>query len=152
VDVAKAIRNTLKQPLVWLSVLGFIIVLSGLSIPPVIASGLELLGQSAAGVALFSAGIILASFNLVVDRWVLSVSIIKNIVQPALALGTLLALGYTNPLFGEAVVTTSLPIFVLVAILALQYRTAETEATSALLISTVGSLVTTGAFIALANR
>jgi malonate transporter len=108
-----------------------------------------LLGQSAAGVALFSAGIILASFNVVVDRWVLSMTAIKNIVQPALVWAALLALGYSNPLLSEAVVTTSLPVFVLVAMLALQYHTAETESASALLVSIVGSLLTTGIFIAL---
>jgi malonate transporter len=149
VNVTSTIVGTLKQPLVWLPMLGFIIVLIGISLPPLFTNALELLGQSAAGVALFSAGIILASFKLVVDRWVLSVTAIKNIVQPALVWAALLALGYSNPLLSEAVVTTSLPVFVLVAMLALQYHTAETEATSALLISTVGSLVTTGVFIAL---
>ena len=149
VDVLSTIVGTLKQPLVWLPVIGFVIVLSGLSIPPLFTSALDLLGQSAAGVALFSAGIILASFDVVVDRWVLSITAIKNIVQPALVWAALLALGYSNPLLSEAVVTTSLPVFVLVAMLALQYHTAETEATSALLVSIVGSLVTTGVFIAL---
>lgn len=149
VDILSTILGTLKQPLVWLPVIGFILVLSGLSIPPLFTSALELLGQSAAGVALFSAGIILASFEVVVDRWVLSMTAIKNILQPALVWAALLALGYSNPLLSEAVVTTSLPVFVLVAMLALQYHTAETEATSALLVSIVGSLVTTGVFIAL---
>jgi predicted permease len=149
VSVASTVVGTLKQPLVWLPVLGFIIVLIGISPPPLITNALELLGQSAGGVALFSAGIILASFNLVVDRFVLSVTAIKNIVQPGLVFAALTVLGYTNPLLGEATVTTSLPVFVLVAMLALQYQIAEKEATSALLISTVGSLITTGAFIAL---
>jgi malonate transporter and related proteins len=61
------------------------------------------------------------------------------------------ARGKAGPDHREAVVTTSLPVFVLVAMLALQYKIAETEATSALLISTVGSLITTGAFIALTS-
>ncbi len=149
VDITSTIVGTLKQPLVWLPMIGFIIVLSGLSIPPLFTNSLEVLGQSAAGVALFSAGIILASFDVIVDRWVLSMTAIKNLVQPALVWAALLGLGYSNPLLSEAVVTTSLPVFVLVAMLALQYHTAETEATSALLVSTVGSLITTGVFIAL---
>jgi predicted permease len=49
----------------------------------------------------------------------------------------------------EAVVTTSLPIWVLVVMLAVQYQTAETESASAFLMSTVGSMITTGASIAL---
>jgi malonate transporter len=117
--------------------------------PPMLSSALELLGQAAAGVALFAAGILLASFKVTVSRFVLSVTGIKNIVQPALVWAALLALGYTGPLVGEAVVTTSLPVWVLVVMLAVQYETAETETASTFLISTVGSIITTGAFIVL---
>jgi malonate transporter len=61
----------------------------------------------------------------------------------------LLALGYANPLLSEAVITTALPILVLTAILGVQYRIAEEEAASALLLSLATSLVTLGAYIAL---
>jgi malonate transporter len=149
VNVAKTVLDTAKQPLVWLPALAFIIVISGLSMPPMLSSALELLGQAAAGVALFAAGILLASFKVTVSRFVLSVTGIKNIVQPALVWAALLALGYTGPLVGEAVVTTSLLVWVLVVMLAVQYETAETETASTFLISTVGSIITTGAFIVL---
>ena len=149
IDIAAKILDALKQPVVWLPVVGFLIVLSGRSLPPLLTGALELLGQSAAGVALFSAGVVLASVSLRIDRFVLSLAAIKNVVQPALVWVSLLALGYANPLLSEAVVTTSLPVFVLVVMLALQYQVAETEASSVLLVSMAGSLFTTALFIAL---
>jgi len=53
--------------------------------------------------------------------------LLKNIAQPVLVWGGLLLLGYQNPLLGEAVVTTALPILVAVAMLAVQYQVAEGE-------------------------
>lgn len=149
VDVAGKIADALRQPVVWLPVAGFVIVLSGFSVPPLLAHALELLGQTAAGVALFAAGLVIAAHTVVVNRAVLALTFVKNVVQPALVWLSLLWLGYGNPLLGEAVVTAALPMLVLVALLAVQYQVAETEAASALFVSMIASVVTLGAFIAL---
>jgi hypothetical protein len=61
----------------------------------------------------------------------------------------MLWLGYGNPLLGEAVVTSALPPITLIVMLAVQYRVAIPETASALLFSTVGSLLTISAFMAL---
>jgi malonate transporter len=152
VDVVGKIVESLKQPVVWLPLLGSVIVIVGIPVPSLIANSLALLGQSASGVALFAAGVILAVHKVIVNGPVLFLVFVKNILQPALVWASLILLGYANPLLGEAVVTAALPMLVLIVMLAVQYQVAETETASALFISTIASLLTTGGFIALTSR
>jgi malonate transporter len=51
------------------------------------------------------------------------------------------------PLLGEAVVTSALPPVTLVVPLAVQYRVAIPQTASAMLFSTLGSLITMSVFI-----
>jgi malonate transporter len=146
-DVTERILDSLKQPVVWLPLLGFVIVLLNVPIPKAFADSLDLLGQASAGVALFTSGIILAGYQVIVNGPVLFVVIVKNIVQPALVLGVMLWLGYGNPRLGQAVLTSALPSVVLCVMFAVQYQVGAREAASALFISTVGSMLTMSVFI-----
>jgi hypothetical protein len=56
--------------------------------------------------------------------------------------------GYTNPILGQAVLTTALPSVALIVMLSVQYRVAAREAASALFLSTMISFLTMSAFIA----
>jgi len=147
--ITDKIGAALTQPIVWLPLLGVMLVLTRLSLPTVLIDALTLLGQSASGVALFAAGIILAVHHVQVTRGAAVLTVIKNIAQPALVWVSLYVLGYRNPLLGEAVVTTALPILVMVAMLAVQYQVAEAEAASTLFIGMGSSLLTVAGFIAL---
>jgi malonate transporter and related proteins len=147
--VAGKIVAALTQPIVWLPLLGVILVLSGRSLPTLLIDALTLLGQSASGVALFAAGIILAVHHVRVTGQAAALAFLKNIAEPALVWVSLFVLGYRNPLLGEAVVTTALPILVTVAMLAVQYQVAEAEAASTLFIGMGSSLITVAGFIAL---
>src|SRR5215216_1754726 len=80
---------------------------------------------------------------------VATLALIKNIAEPGLVWVSLYALGYRNPLLGEAVVTTALPLVVLETMLAVQYQVAEADAASTLFIGMASSLVTVAGFIAL---
>jgi malonate transporter and related proteins len=144
--------EAIKQPVVWLPLLGFVTLLLGVAVPKLIADSLQLLGNAASGVALFSAGIILAGYAVTISGRVLFLVFVKNILQPALVWGGLLLLGYTNPLRGEAVVTAALPMIVLLVMLSVQYRVGQKEAASALFMSIIASLVTTSFFIVLTSR
>ncbi|MBV8296262.1 MAG: AEC family transporter, partial [Acidimicrobiia bacterium] len=147
-DVLAKIVAGLKEPVVWFPLLGFTLVLMGIRVPALIAGSLALLGHAAAGVALFTVGIILASYQVKVNRFVLSLVSVKNIVQPALIWLGLLVVGCTTPLLGEAVMTAALPMITLVPILAARYQLAETEAASAMFLSFAASVLTLGLFIA----
>ena len=143
------IAETVKEPIVWAPVLAFAIVLSGARIPQLIVHSLSMLGHASGGVALFASGIVLASGTIKVNWYVLFFVFLKNIVQPALVLGTLRWLGYGNPIVSAAVLTTAMPAMPIVIMLAVQYRVAEAEATSAVFLSVICSVITMGVFIAL---
>ena len=147
IDVLGKITHSLKQPVVWLPFLGFVLVLADVHLPTVVEGSLSLMGHASAGVALFTAGIILAGYKIMVNRPVLILVFIKNVVQPGLVCAGMLALGYSDPLLGQTVVTTALPAVTLVVMLAVQFRVAIPEAASALLISTFGSIFTMSAYI-----
>lgn len=147
VDVMGKVLESLRKPIVWLPCFGFVLVMLDMELPSIVNESLSLLGHSSSGVALFTAGIILAGYKIVFRAPVLILVGIKNIVQPAIVCLGMIALGYTNPLLSQTVVTTALPAVTVVVMLAVQYRIAIPEAASALLISTFGSLITMSVFI-----
>jgi len=147
--LAAKLAETVKEPIVWVPALAFVIVLSGAGIPQLIVHSLSMLGHAAGGVALFASGIVLASGTIKVNWYVLFLVFLKNIVQPAMVLGGLRWLGYGNPIVSKAVLTTAIPAMPMVIMLAVQYRTLEAEVASAVFLSVIGSVITMGAFIAL---
>ena len=146
--LAAKLAETVKEPIVWVPVLAFVIVLSGARIPQLIVHSLSVLGCASGGVALFASGIVLASGTIKVNWYVLFFVFLKNIMQPALVLGGLRWMGYGNPIVSEAVLTTAIPAMPIVIMLAVQYRVAEAEATSAVFLSVICSVITMGVFIA----
>lgn len=146
-DIRGKILSALKQPVVWLPFSGFVLMIFDVETPKVFDDSLALLGDASAGVALFTAGIILAGYKIIVNVTVMSLLFVKNVVQPGLVCAGMLWLGYGDPLLGEAVVTSALPPVTLVVMLAVQFRVAIPETASALMFSTLGSLLTMSAFI-----
>jgi malonate transporter and related proteins len=149
--LASTLAATAKQPIVWAPLAAFMAVLIGIHTPPLLVHSLSLLGQAAGGVALFASGIILASSSIKVSKSVLAWVALKNIVQPALVLVTLRSLAYRNPTLSEAVLTTAVPMMPIAIMLATQYHVAQSETASAVFVSTVGSLITMGIFIAMTS-
>jgi len=64
---AKKLVETVKEPIVWAPVLGFVLVLCDVRIPSIFGHGLSLLGQASGGVALFASGIMLAAYKIKID-------------------------------------------------------------------------------------
>ena len=57
-NIGEKILQSLKQPVVWLPFLGFVLVALNVDLPGFLDNSLSLLGQASAGVALFTSGII----------------------------------------------------------------------------------------------
>lgn len=148
-SVTDTLLHALAKPIVWLPLIGIACVLLGVTFPASVVNALDLLGQSATGVALFSAGIVISAYKLEISRPVIIIAALKNVGQPALLFALLLALGYTNPALGEAVVAVALPTLVSIALLGVQYGVAQSQAASTLFLSLVTSLLTLGVFIAI---
>ena len=150
--LASMLFKTVKQPMVWAPVIAFAIVLGGIRIPSLLVHSLTLLGQAAGGVALFASGIILASKRLAISRAVVTLVALKNIVPPALVFVALRLLAYHNPIVSQAVLTTAIPMMPIVIMFAMEYRVAQAEAAAEVFLSSVSSVITMGAFIALTSQ
>ena len=145
------LSETIKEPIVWAPVLGFVVVLAGLRIPQIFVHSLSMLGQASGGVALFASGIVLAGAPIKVNGRVLSAVFLKIILQPALVLLAMRWLGYRNPIVNEAVLTTAIPCMPILIMFAVKYHVAEAEAASAVLLSVIGSVITMGIFLLLTS-
>jgi malonate transporter and related proteins len=148
---AEKLLETVKESIVWPPVLGFVLVLWNIRIPPIFDHGLSLLGQASGGVALFASGIMLAAYKIKIDWSVMLLVLSKNIAQPSLVLGGLLWLGYGAPVVPEAVLTTAIPVVPITITLAVQYHVSEARGSSALFLSVIGSIFTLRSFIALTH-
>jgi malonate transporter len=94
---------------------------------------LNLIGQTASGVALFVAGLMLAAHTVKLNRVVSINAALKSVGQPALMLAVMLLFGLTNSLGAEAVAIAALPSATIAVILAGRYKVFESEAGSTLI-------------------
>lgn len=141
------VLSAIKEPVVWMPVLGLIFLLLRVSFPTSIISSLNLLGKATGGVALFASGIILFSYKVTFNKTV-SISVLaKNILLPLLMLGILHVFNFTPEIIKESVITLSIPTASIGVILAIQYKSDEQDISSILFFSTMLSLVTMGLFM-----
>jgi malonate transporter and related proteins len=150
--VGRSLVGSVKQPVVWLPIAGAVLALSGVHVPQVLDLSFDLIGKSAAGVALFTLGLMLYGQRLHVDLDIALNALLKNIGQPAAMLGLTLLLGIHGPLAKELFLTGAIPTATAASMLALRYRTYADEAAASTLVSTVGSVVTITLAIVIAEH
>jgi predicted permease len=150
--IGRSLVDSVKQPVVWLPIAGAVLALSGVHVPQVLDLSFDLIGKSAAGVALFTLGLMLYGQRLHIDFDIALNALLKNIGQPAAMLGLTLLLGIHGPLAKELFLTGAIPTATAASMLALRYRTYADEAAASTLISTVGSIVTITLAIVLAEQ
>lgn len=143
-----------QTPLVWASCLGFIVVLIGLPIPPVVNASLDLIGKATAGVAVFICGLTLAGYKIVLDGEVWLNFVLKNVALPGLFLlfALLMGLNVHSGIFGEGALLIALPTAPLVVLLAQEYDQYQAHASATLGLTTVGMIVTITALIMILPR
>jgi malonate transporter and related proteins len=133
--IIQALGRTGKAPYVLAPLVGLVIVLLGISVPPLIISMLTPIGHAASGVALFVAGLMLAAHKVKLNRVVSINTMLKSLGEPSVMLAFVLMFGLTNLLTAEAVVTVALPAATIATILAGRYKVYESEAASNLILT-----------------
>ena len=123
-------------------------VLAGFTAPPALDNSLNLLGQAAGGVGLFTAGIVLQAQRFSLSPASMISAVGKNILTPLAALGIAYLLGQGAVAGHQIAVTASIFTAPILVTLAVEYGVAEREMSCALLYSALTSVLTTGAFIA----
>ncbi len=145
------VLHALKEPVVWLPLAGFLLVMFGFHAAKPMRDSLALLGSVTGGVALFSSGIILIAqkvrFSLPIAVNVLA----KNFAFPALiGLGMVLA-GAAPEIRSVSLIALAIPTGATVIILAVHYRLVEQEMASTMFLSTLLSVFSMAGFIWLAG-
>jgi malonate transporter and related proteins len=143
------VRSAVKAPVVWAPVLALVLVLAGVQLPDVLVNAMKLLGSATTGVALFATGIVLFAQRITVSRFVVGTVAARNVVAPALLWVIFAAIGMAHTDLRLEVLANALPAPAAAVIFAVQYRQGQREMASVVLFSSVGSLLTLAAFIAL---
>jgi len=143
------VRSAVTAPVVWAPVLALVLVLAGVPLPEVLVNAMKLLGSATTGVALFATGIVLFAQRITVSRFVVGTVAARNVVAPALLWVILAAIGMAHTDLRLEVLANALPAPAAAVIFAVQYRQGQREMASVVLFSSVGSLLTLAAFIAL---
>jgi predicted permease len=144
--------SAVKQPVVWLPVAGFILALCGVKLPDVLSSSFGLIGQTAAGVALFALGLMLYGQKFTLDAQIATNVFLKNVGQVVLMLLLVLALGIKSDAGKELVLTGAIPSATAVSMFAVKYGVYTERTSASTLISTVLSVVTISLTIAFVTR
>jgi malonate transporter and related proteins len=148
-SLSEHVRSAVTQPVVWAPVLALVLVLAGVGLPRVLVNATKLLGASTTGVALFASGIVLFAQRIAVTRFVVGAVAARNVGVPALLWASLAAIGISHTDLRLAVLANALPAPVAAVIFAVKYRQGQRKMASIVLFSSIGSLLTLAAFIAL---
>lgn len=150
-EVKGDIVSALKEPVVWAPVLGLLLALSEIDLPASVDRGLDLLGTTTGGVALFASGVVLYAQKVLFNRTIGALVVARNLVVPAALWAVLLMVGMDRQALHESVVTVAIPTASVTVILAVRFHTAERVMASTLFYSTILSLLTLAGFIALTD-
>jgi len=151
-SVLSIILSTLKQPVVWAPLLGLILVLLGFKLPELATDSLKLLGNISGGLALFTLGVLLSFLTPKIDRPVVVVVFIKNLVMPALAVALALAFKLDGDLAKGIVIIAACPAATMGAMLSSQFNVAQDKIPAQILASNVAAILTMALWIFIAEK
>jgi len=115
-------------------------------------SGTALVGATAGGTALFALGVMLSGLTPRLDKMAISVLLLKNFAQPALALAFALAFHFSGVLSKGVVLAAACPCATASAMLASTYRIDEQPTTSAVVLSNIAGVLTMAMWIYVAEK
>ena len=147
--VLSSLWGSLKQSVVWAPILGVIFAFAHVPMSQYAQSSFTLIGEATTGVALFALGLLLTGQKLRISPGAASNVFFKNIAQPALMWFIALAFGMTAEHTRVMIICGALPTAPMTAMFAIKYDVYKDESDASILLSTVLSLVTVGAIVAM---
>jgi len=151
-SVLSIILSTLKQPVVWAPLSGLALVLLGVKLPELATNSLKLLGNISGGLALFTLGVLLSFLTPKIDKPVVVVVFIKNLVMPALAVGLALLFKLDGDLAKGIVIIAACPAATMGAMLSSQFNVAQDKIPAQILGSNVAAILTMAMWIFIAEK
>jgi malonate transporter len=136
------LKAGLKSPLLWGPLLGIGVVVAKIHVSSAVTSSLELIGSASSGVSVFGVGLVLAAHPVRLSAGVLAGSLARVAAQAAMLFILLQLLTVRSPFSREALICCSFPLATVVVLFAARYKSAQSEAASMLLISTLALAIT----------
>ena len=149
--VLQTIGRAAANPLVWAPVLGGALALLGFHLSPYVATMLEPLAAAAAGVAIFAVGLVLASHRATFSPLVVIGALTVLALQPALFFLGMKVGAVSGPIAGASLVASAFPNATVAILFAQQYRTAQAETASIMLVTTFGMILSIPLAVAAAS-
>jgi malonate transporter len=140
-SIIQSMGRSATNPLVWAPILGGVLAVLGLQLSPYVAATLEPLAAAASGVAIFASGLVLAAHRLRFSRLVLLGSLVVLALQPAFFFLVMKLGGLSGLMPSATVVASAFPNATIAILFSQQYRTAEPEIASVMLITTIGMVI-----------
>jgi malonate transporter and related proteins len=144
---SRAFLHAFRRPVVFAPILGVLVAFSGIALHDVVSKSLLLLGQGAAGIALFLTGVIVSSQRFHFTRSIVSGVVLKNLIQPLVLFLVLTALRFPAALRAEATLLAAVPAGFFGTVFGDRFGVRSFDASATLLASTVLSVVTLGVTI-----
>lgn len=151
-SLAENLKTTVTKPLVWAPILGAVLVLLGVKLPPLAMASVRLVGNTAGGTALFALGVMLSGLTPRLDKETVTVLVLKNFLQPALALALALVFHFSGVLSKGVVLAAACPCATASAMLASSYRIDEQPTTSGVFVSNIAGIFTMALWIFIVEK
>lgn len=147
------LKGLLRNPIILSILGGAAFGLTGLALPEIVDSPLQMLGQTGMPLALIALGMSLADYDLR-DQWRVSagIALLKLIVLPLFILGIARLIGLPPTETMVVVLLGSVGLGANVFLMARQFRAVEAGIAGALIMTTVASAVTTPLLLAIAAQ
>jgi predicted permease len=143
-----ALRSVVRMPMVYASIIGLLFNLTNTSMPALIANPMDILGDAAVPSMLMVLGIQLSTqFSLDNFRALLMVSTLRLLAPVGLAFGLTSLLGINGLTQQVLIVLSAMPTAVFTIIIASEFDARPTFVTNAVVLTTLGSLLTVAPLI-----
>jgi len=146
--VLTAVGRAFAKPVVWAPAFGVMLSLSGQNLDPLVHACLLLIGNAAAGVALFVTGLVLSAQSLRIDWRVVAATGTADILRPLLAVAIVYGFHLGPDVAKTAILLAALPSGFFGILFAVSYRLDSATVGSMVIASTGFSIVTLAIAIA----
>jgi len=143
----KALRNTFVKPVVIAPIAGVAFALAGWHLPTLATQSLNIIGNTTAGLALFSTGMVLAAQPFKINLEVIVSVLLSNVGQPVLAWICTLLLGLPAPIAGPIILLAAIPCGSFGILFGLSYAVQDSSAGTTLVASSLLSALSLSATI-----
>lgn len=137
----------IRNPLIFMPVIGIFVSLLHIPIPKVIDSSAHLIGGTTSGVSLFTLGLIMSRYKIRLS-FISALNIFfKNILHPLLMIGVVYLFGITGLLAKELIILCAMPTAITSTIFSVTFDIDPVENVSSTIFGTIFSLLTLFGFM-----